>query len=158
MTFARLLVTSFSAALLASCGSADEPKTTADASIQFSESMVRTYGVKEANRGGRSNVRFVAGTDEIDQIRDLTEQCIDYFLEKTRSAYCYGYGNAADFELKTPDWTPESDETVFGGSRPCWITFGGQPPAGPGSRKPVQVTERYDYRGLQCPGSVRFPP
>jgi hypothetical protein len=119
--------------------------------------MVRAYGVTEENRGGRSNVRFVAGTDDIGQIRSLTDQCIDYYLTKTQAAYCYGYGNLADFETKTPDWTPEADATVFGGSRPCWITFGGQPPAGPESRSPVRVSEKYEYVSLLCPGTVRFP-
>ncbi|MFD9663503.1 PASTA domain-containing protein [Rhodococcus sp. NPDC059968] len=132
--------------------------TTTDPAPRFSGSMVRARGVTREHLGGQSNVRFVAGTDDINQIKDLTEQCIDYFLKSTRAAYCYGYGNDADFEVKTPDWTPEFDSTAFGGSRPCWITFGGQPPAGPDSRKPTQVTEEYEYRGvLQCPGTVQFP-
>lgn len=112
----------------------DEPASPAiEPSVEFSDAMVRAYGVTKQHKGGQSNVRFVAGTSDPDELRRLTDQCVDFYLSKTRAAYCYGYETQADFDQKDPSWTVESDEDIWGGARPCWSAHGGQPLNGPDS-------------------------
>jgi|GEM_PF-5049766 len=102
--------------------------------IEFSEEMVRASGVTKQHKGGQSNIRFVAGTSDPDELRQLTDQCVDFYLTKTRAAYCYSYETQADFDQKDPSWTAESDQDIWGGARPCWSSYGGQPLNGPDSR------------------------
>lgn len=129
--------------------------TTVPAANVFSESMVQAHGVTKDDKGGQSNVRFVAGTDDPARIQDLQRQCVQHYLQDTKAAYCYGYANDADYALTTVEWTPEFDESIYGGGRPCWIAYGGQPVAGPpGTETTKSVLE---YRTLGCPGGVRFP-
>lgn len=156
-------------AMTVACGaepdnaSAVEPsQATVDASSSvevsdaaFDSAMVRTESVTKENKGGQTNIRFVAGTDSYDDIVSLTNQCVDYYLDETEAAYCYGYGSQKDFDLTAFDWTPESDAEIFGAGRPCWVMYSGQPIAGPDSRteSPASATSYID----QCPGSVEFP-
>lgn len=134
---------------------APEPATAQPGPLTFSESMVRAHGVSKDGQGGQSNVRFVAGTDDPERIEDLQRQCVQHYLETTKSAYCYGYANDADYALTTVEWTPESDESIYGNGRPCWITYGGQPIAGPPGTETTKSALEYRTRG--CPGAVRFP-
>lgn len=106
---------------------------------QFSHEMVRAAGVSKENRGGQSNVRFVADTSDPDELRYLTEQCVDHYLDKADGAFCYGYASQSDYDVRDPDWTPASDEEIWGGMRPCWSTYGGQAVSGPDSRLEVRV-------------------
>ncbi|RYF48455.1 MAG: hypothetical protein EOO27_35455 [Comamonadaceae bacterium] len=132
-----------------------EPTASAPA-LQFSETMVRAQGITKENKGGQSNIRFVAGTDSVEALGDLTEQCIDHFLEKTKAAYCYAYGSDVDYDHKTFDWTPEFDQSEYGGSRPCWIFYGGQPLSGPGDRG-KKMTSGMEYLLANCPGTIAYP-
>ncbi|WP_348542352.1 PASTA domain-containing protein [Dietzia kunjamensis] len=121
-------------------GQNDEPSAPViDAPVEFSEEMVRASGVTKQHKGGQSNVRFVAGTSDPDELRQLTDQCVDFYLNKTRAAYCYGYETQADFGQKDPSWTAESDRDIWGGARPCWSSYGGQPLNGPDSRQITTV-------------------
>lgn len=106
---------------------------------QFSDDMVRAKGKTKRNNGGQANVRFVAGTSNPDELSYLTEQCIDHFLEEEDAAFCYGYKSDEDYDVKDEDWTPASDEDVWGGARPCWATYGGQPLSGREWRLDVRV-------------------
>lgn len=116
-------------------GQNDEPpEPVIDDPVEFSEEMVQASGVTKQHKGGQSNVRFVAGTSDPDELRQLTDQCVDFYLTKTRAAYCYGYETQADFDQKGPSWTAESDQDIWGGARPCWSSHGGQPLNGPDSR------------------------
>lgn len=123
--------------------------------VAFDSAMVRTESVTKENKGGQTNIRFVAGTDSYDDIVSLTNQCVDHYLAETEAAYCYGYGSQQDFDLTAFDWTRESDSDVFGSGRPCWVMYSGQPIAGPDSRteSPASATSYID----QCPGGVKFP-
>jgi hypothetical protein len=118
--------------------------------------MVRAHGVTKTDNGGQSNIRFVGGTDSVDVLADLTEQCIDHYLEQTKAAYCYAYGSDIDYELKTFDWAPEFDESAFGGSRPCWVYHGGQPISGAQDRG-VKMTSGIEYLLANCPGTIAYP-
>lgn len=123
--------------------------------VAFDSAMVRTESVTNEYKGGQTNIRFVADTDSYYDIASLTNQCADYYLDETEAAYCYGYGSQEDFDLTAFDWTPESDAEVFGGGRPCWVMYSGQPIAGPDSRTETPASAR-SYID-QCPGSVEFP-
>lgn len=124
--------------------------------VAFDKSMVRALGVSKENKGGQSDVRFVAGSDDLATLNKLTEQCVDHYLKETKAAYCYAYGSDKDYELKTFDWTPEFDTSVYGGSRPCWTHYAGQPLSGRDSRS-SQVTSGVSYLAADCPGTVAFP-
>lgn len=123
--------------------------------VAFDEAMVRTESVTKENKGGQTNIRFVADTDSYDEIVSLTNECVDYYLDETEAAYCYGYGSQEDFDLTAFDWTPESDDEIFGTGRPCWVMYSGQPIAGPDSRteSPASATSYID----RCSGGVEFP-
>ncbi|MFI6432846.1 hypothetical protein [Rhodococcus oryzae] len=129
--------------------------TAAPAPLTFSESMVRAHGVSKEHKGGQSNVRYVAGTDDAEQVKTLQKQCVQHYLEKTKAAYCYGYANDADYALTTIEWDAEFDESAYGGGRPCWIVYGGQPLNGPPGTETGK--EAYEYTRIGCPGAVRFP-
>ncbi|MDV7198952.1 hypothetical protein R4172_15480 [Rhodococcus kroppenstedtii] len=128
---------------------------TPDAGATFDRSMVRTESVTKESKGGQSNVRFVADTVDYEEIVSLTDQCVKSYLAETAAAYCYGYANAADYEVTAFDWTPESDQDIYGTGRPCWIMYSGQPVAGADGRTdtPAIATSFID----QCPGGVEFP-
>lgn len=134
---------------------APEPAAPQPGPLIFSESMVRAHGVTKDNQGDQSNVRFVAGTDDPNRIDDLQRQCVQHYLETTKGAYCYGYATDADYALTTIEWTPEFDESIHGNGRPCWITYGSQPIAGPPSTETAKSA--LEYRTQGCPGGVRFP-
>ncbi|MDI9979815.1 hypothetical protein [Rhodococcus sp. IEGM 1307] len=136
-------------------GSTSELATDTAAPLAFSEGMVRAHGVTKDDEGGQSNVRFVAGTDDPARIDDLQRQCVQHYLRDTKAAYCYGYANDADYALTTVEWTPEFDESPYGGGRPCWIIYGGQPVAGPPGTETAKSA--IEYRTLGCPGGVGFP-
>ncbi|WP_155290321.1 hypothetical protein [Rhodococcoides fascians] len=123
--------------------------------VSFDPAMVRTESVTKENKGGQTNIRFVANTNSYDDIVSLTNQCVDYYLDETVAAYCYGYGSQEDFDLTAFDWTPASDDEIFGSGRPCWVMYSGQPIAGPEGRteSPASATSYID----QCPGNVEFP-
>lgn len=123
--------------------------------LTFTESMVRAHGVTKDDQGGQANVRFVAGTEDPERIEDLRRQCVQHYLETTKSAYCYGYANDTDYAVTTVEWTPEFDESIYGQGRPCWITYGGQPIAGPPGSETMKSA--LEYRTQGCPGAVRFP-
>lgn len=129
--------------------------TAAPAPLTFSESMVRAHGVSKEHKGGQSNVRYVAGTDDAEQVKALQKQCVQHYLEKSKAAYCYGYANAADYALTTIEWDAEFDESSYGGGRPCWIVYGGQPLNGPPGTETGKDADEYTRIG--CPGAVRFP-
>ncbi|PBC38121.1 hypothetical protein CJ178_29480 [Rhodococcus sp. ACPA4] len=131
-------------------------RTAEPAAARFDESMVRAIGISKENKGSQSNVRFVGGNDDLAVLKILTEQCVDHYLEQTKAAYCYAYGSDKDYELKTFDWTPEFDTTAYGGSRPCWTHYSGQPLAGRDSRTSSE-TSGISYVVADCPGSVAFP-
>lgn len=116
--------------------------------------MVRVQGITKDAKGGQSNVRFVAGTEDPAQIEDLQRQCVQHYLQDTKAAYCYGYANDADYALTTVEWAPEFDESIYGGGRPCWIAYGGQPVAGPPGTE--RTKSALEYQTLGCPGGVRF--
>ncbi|WP_144377038.1 hypothetical protein [Rhodococcus pyridinivorans] len=134
---------------------ASETMTEQPGPVAFTESMVRAHGVTKDDQGGQSNVRFVAGTEDPKRIEDLRHQCVQHYLETTKSAYCYGYANDADYDLTTVEWTPDFDESIYGQGRPCWITYGGQPIAGPPGTETTKSA--LEYRTQRCPGGVRFP-
>ncbi|AYA23513.1 hypothetical protein C6369_002530 [Rhodococcus rhodochrous] len=134
---------------------APETMTEQPGPIAFTESMVRAHGVTKDDQGGQSNVRFVAGTEDPERIEDLRRQCVQHYLETTKSAYCYGYANDADYGLTTVEWTPDFDESIYGQGRPCWITYGGQPIAGPPGTETTKSA--LEYRTQGCPGGVLFP-
>ncbi len=125
-------------------------------SVEFTDDMVRAHGVSKDEKGGQSNVRFVGNSDDPTVLAALTEQCIDHFLTETAAAYCYAYGSDADYDHKTFDWTPEFDESVYGGSRPCWVAYGGQPIAGRDSRT-LDTKSGFEYVTADCPGTVAYP-
>ncbi|WP_413768987.1 hypothetical protein [Rhodococcus pyridinivorans] len=121
----------------------------------FTESMVRAHGVTKDEQGGQSNVRFVAGTEDPKRIEDLRRQCVQHYLGITTSAYCYGYANDVDYDLTTVVWTPEFDESIYGQGRPCWITYGGQPIAGPPGTETMKTP--LEYRTQGCPAKSASP-
>lgn len=129
---------------------ADQPQP-----LAFTESMVRAHGVTKDNKGGQSNVRFVAGTDDFAQIEELQRQCVQHYLDITQAAYCYAYATDTDYAVTTIEWTPDFDESIYGGARPCWIIYGGQPIAGPPGTTTTKTA--LEYRNQQCPGGVRLP-
>lgn len=127
----------------------------APGSPTFSESMVRAHGTSKDHKGGQSNVRFVAGTDDAEKVKALQKQCVQHYLEQTEAAYCYGYANDADYALTTIEWDAKFDESAYGGGRPCWIVYGGQPLSGPPATETSKEPSEYTRTG--CPGTVRFP-
>ncbi|MDL9944592.1 hypothetical protein QSJ19_03125 [Gordonia sp. ABSL11-1] len=123
--------------------------------LTFNPAMVRAQGVTKEAKGGQSNVRFVAGSRDAKQIGQLALDCVRHFTKQTEAAYCYAYGTEADYAVKTPDWTPEFDETIYGGSRPCWVAQGGQ---SLNDHEPALMVESHKvlYDSSDCPGGVRF--
>ncbi len=122
--------------------------------------MVRAQGITKANKGGQSNVRFVAGSRDAAVIEKLALECVDHFAQETKAAYCYAYGTQADYEVKTPDWTPAFDATIYGGSRPCWIVQAGQSlnDADRGDDPSIVAGPvESAYTSVPCPGGVQFP-
>lgn len=155
--------------MLTACGSpsnenaaettaASEASTSASSEGQsgprFDRSMVRTESVTKENKGGQTNIRFVADNVDYEDILALTDQCVDEYLSETTAAYCYGYANSADFDVTAFDWTPESDQDIYGTGRPCWVMYSGQPLTGVDGRTdtPAGATSYID----QCPGGVEF--
>lgn len=131
------------------------PESTAnEAGPTFDRSMVRTESVTKEAKGGQSNIRFVADTVDYEDIVSLTDQCVKSYLADTSAAYCYGYANSADYDITAFDWTPESDQDIYGTGRPCWIMYSGQPVAGADGRTDTSAiaTSYID----QCPGGVEF--
>ena len=129
--------------------------TAEPAPLTFSESMVRAHGMTKDDEGRQSNVRFVAGIEDPHQVEELQRQCVQHYLHTTKAAYCYGYATEADYALTTVEWTPEFDESIYGGGRPCWIAHGGQPLAGPPGTETTKSA--HEYTTLGCPGGVRYP-
>lgn len=135
--------------------SATRAASPAAAGVQFLPSMVRAKGVTKEAKGGQTNVRFVAESQDATKVEALTHECVRYFVRETRAAYCYGYGTQADYDKKEPNWTPEFDETVFGGSRPCWVVQAGQSLDGD-RPETVAGPNPASYQIAQCPGDVKF--
>lgn len=69
--------------------------------------MVRALGVTKQNKGGQSNVRFVADSQDTGVIERLAIECVEHFTDETKAAFCYAYGTQADYDAKTPEWTPD---------------------------------------------------
>lgn len=132
--------------------SAPHPETT---DPEFSVSMVRAEGVTKENKGGQSNVRFVANSQEASTIRKLALECVEHFTQKTKAAYCYAYGSQLDYDVKTPEWTPGWDEGIYGAYRPCWVTQAGQ---SLNDNEPAIMVEpaEVSYLTSDCPGGVTF--
>lgn len=124
--------------------------------LMFSAGMVQARGVSKENKGGQSNVRFVAGSTNADEIEQLALECVREFAKQTKAAFCYAYGTQADYDVTEADWTPEFDESEYGGSRPCWVAYAGQALAD--SSPSVGVPpDSVSYQVSECPGGVQFP-
>lgn len=140
-------------------GSSKTPPSSRSVPARFTPSMVRAYGVTKQNKGGQSNVRFVANSTSARDIEQMSKECVKHFARQTKAAYCYAYGTQADYEITTPDWTPEFDQSIYGGSRPCWIAQAGQSlndadrHDGPSV---VAAADAVSYASSNCPGGVRF--
>lgn len=124
--------------------------------LHFKPSMVRAHGVSKQNKGGQSDVRFVAGSKDPAVIKRLAIECVEHFTQETEAAFCYAYGTQVDYDTKTPDWTPEFDKSAFGGSRPCWVAQAGQALNWDEPEIPVE-TDRLQYEVVnKCKGGVKF--
>lgn len=116
--------------------------------------MVRARGVTKEKKGGQSNVRFVADSQDVKVIERLALECVKHFTRETKAAYCYAYGTQADYDVKTPEWTPDWDDGEYGEYRPCWVTQAGQSLI---ADKPNAMTPNStSYVLANCPGGVRF--
>lgn len=168
---------------LAACGGDDQEPSTADSSseatsstagvgastaaasststkrqppeVHFAPSMVRAHGVSKKNKGGQSDVRFVAGSTDPAVIKRLALECVEHFTQETKAAFCYAYGTQVDYDTKTPDWTPAFDKSGFGGSRPCWVAQAGQALNWDEPEIPVEA-DRWQYEAGKCKGGVKF--
>ncbi|GAB2935830.1 hypothetical protein GCM10027047_35650 [Rhodococcus aerolatus] len=121
----------------------------------FSTGMVRARGVSKENKGGQSNVRFVAESRDAQELEQLALACVAEFVKQTKAAFCYAYGTQADYDVTEPDWTPEFDESEYGGSRPCWVAYAGQALAD-SSPSVVVPPSPVGYEVSGCPGGVQF--
>lgn len=137
---------------------APETRSTEEPVVRtFYPDMVKARGVSKQNKGGQSNVRFVAGTTNIKEIERLALECVEHFTEQTKAAYCYAYATQSDYDLKDPEWTPEFDASAYGGYRICWTLQAGQSLAS--DRPGIVATNTsitYDMV-THCPGGVKIP-
>ena len=121
--------------------------------------MVRAHGVTKQNKGGQSNIRFVANSTSARSVERMATECVRYFAKQTKAAYCYAYGTQADYDLKAPGWTPEFDESAFGGSRPCWVVQAGLSLNDVDRHDEPSITagpNDMSYVSSGCPGGVTF--
>lgn len=121
----------------------------------FSNEMVRARGVSKENKGGQSNIRFVAESTDARELEQLAVACVAEFVKQTKAAFCYAYGTQADYDVTEPDWTPEFDESEYGGSRPCWVAYAGQALADT-SASVIVAPDTVSYQVSGCPGGVQF--